>query len=360
MALQTIKGGGLLLPNHFGMIRGDILDNTGPIIDATGEKVGFVFQVPKTGTIDRVCFRVRDVTTSQTLRAGLETVDATTGAPTGTQYGGSAVGTQAAPVQQTFYEVTLGTAASATAGDTVALVVQFDSTVGNLRLGQIDGLSGGPRAGIPYINHYTTAWAKSQSGVPLMAIRYDDGSYENIGAMPFASRTDTAFNSGSTPDEIGNYFTLPGPMRAAGVFAIATPTGAFDIVFYEGSTALRTISVDPDVVGNAGAVEFFLRFSSPVSLTASTAYRIVFKPTTTTNISVRQLGVLSTAMLDVLPGGSDWYKTSRSDAGSWTEDNTARIWGLGILFDQIDDGASAGGGVGPRILTPVGGGGAYY
>jgi hypothetical protein len=55
------------------------------LIDATGEKYAAIIQIPKTGTISKIGFRTGTVTTSQTLRGGIETVDAATGAPTGTQ-----------------------------------------------------------------------------------------------------------------------------------------------------------------------------------------------------------------------------------------------------------------------------------
>src|SRR5688572_25458479 len=80
-------------------------------IDASGEKSSFVIQVPKTGSITHVGFRVASVSSSQTLRAGIETLSG--GAPSGSQYGGSAVGTQASPAADTFYEVALATPATA-------------------------------------------------------------------------------------------------------------------------------------------------------------------------------------------------------------------------------------------------------
>jgi len=360
MALQTIKGGGLLLPHFYGACRRDI-HGGGVTIDASGEKAGFVFAVPKTGTIDRVGFTTRAVTTAQTLRAGLETTDTTNYLPTGTQYGGSAVGTQASPAANTFYEVTLGTGASATKGDIIAIVVQFDATVGNLVIGSIDNESGGANTSFPYVAAYTTSWAKVNTAVGMHSVRYSDGTYEHVGqCVPTSPRDDTFFNNGSAADEIGNRFTLAAPCRVAGIFSgVNHISAAVDYVLYEGTTALGTISVPAGLQAASTGYEHFY-FSSPLTLSAGTVYRLVVKPTTTSNANVREAIMLNAAMLDMLPGGSDWYKTSRADAGSWTDTDTRRIWALGLLIDQIDDGASAGGGVGPRILTPVGGGGAYY
>lgn len=343
MTLQTVKGGGLLLPHFFGACRRDI-HGTGITIDAAGEKAGFVFRVPKTGTIDRVGFMVRGVTSSQTLRAGLETVDTTNYLPTGTQYGGSAVGTQAAPAADTFYEVTLGTAATATEGNIIAIVVQFDATTGNLIIGQIDNESGGANTSFPFVCAYTASWAKDNTRVGVFSVRYSDGTYEPIGqCIPTAPRADTFINTGSTPDEMGNRFTVPGPCRVAGIFSgVNHNAAAVDYVLYDGTTALATISIPAGhSASNVGYETYY--FDTPVTLAAGTVYRLVAKPTSTTNINVREVIVSAAGMMDMLPGGSDWYKTSRTDAGSWTDDTLRRIWALGIFIDQIDDAAGGGG-----------------
>ena len=66
----------------------------GMTLDASGEKAASIFRVPKTGNIRTLRFRLGTVTTGQTLKAGLYTVD-TSGDPTTTAYGGMAVGTVA-------------------------------------------------------------------------------------------------------------------------------------------------------------------------------------------------------------------------------------------------------------------------
>lgn len=359
MSLVTIGGNGFLIPHLFGACRRDI-HGGGITIDAAGEKAGFVFRVPRTGTIDRVGFTTRAVTTSQTLRVGLETTDTTNYLPTDTQYGGSAVGTQASPVADTFYEVTLATPATATKGDIIAIVIQFDSTVGNLVIGKIDNEGGSALTSFPYVVVYTTSWAKDSS-VGMHSVRYSDGVYEPIGQnVPTSPRIDTFFNTGSAADEIGNRFTVPAPMRTPGIFSgVNHISAAIDYVLYEESTVLSTISVAAGLSASGSGYET-LYWDSPITLSAGTVYRLVAKPTSGSSINVREAVMLNNAMLGMIPGGLDWYKTSRADGGSWTDTNTRRIWALSLLIDQIDDAVSAGGGVGPRILTPVGGGGAYF
>lgn len=339
MSLVTVKGGGLLLPHFYGACRRDI-HGTGTTLDALGEQYTFVFRVRRTGTIDRVGFCVRGVTTAQTLRAGLETTDTTNFLATGTQYGGSTPGTQTAPVADTFYEVPLTVPATATKGDIIALVVQFDSTAGNLVIGQIDNEGGGSQTSFPYVARFlSSAWAKVPSGVGMHSVRYSDGTYDPIGmCVPTAPRIDTFFNSGSATTEIGNRFTVPGPTSVSGIFSgVNHLSAAVDYVLYEGSSVLSTISVPAGLSAAGSGYEEF-DFDSSIPLSPNVVYRVTAKPTTTNNVNVREAVLLNAAMMDMLPGGSDWHKTSRTGAGAFTDDPLRRIWALGLNFNQIDNG----------------------
>ena len=356
MALQTITGG-VVYPG----LRPLTQFMTGAagefsiLLDATGEKAGYIFRAPRTGTIDRLGFRTKVVTTAQTLRVGLEGVDATTGFPNGTQYGGSVVGTQAAPATDTFYEVTLGTGAAVTLGDYVAIVIQFDATVGNLNLCGYDYMGGAGNLHVPYGTHFTAAWAKLNP-IPAASVRYNDATYAGIGLLPFRVPLNTTFNSGSTPDEIGNIFTLPGPMRCVGVNFWADLDQPTDIVLYagDGSTVLTSLSFDPDIRLGIVTGEFFGYWPS-VLLAKDTSYRLIYKPTTTTpSILVRSVSVVAAGMLDMCPGGTVWHKTSRTNAGAWTQDTLTRMLGLNLIIDQMDDGV---GGAGGLLVHPGMGGG---
>jgi len=64
------------------------------IIDAAGEKVAFIFEAPKTGTIDRLLFRTLGVTSGATVDVRLETIDASNGHPSGTLWGTDTNGAQ--------------------------------------------------------------------------------------------------------------------------------------------------------------------------------------------------------------------------------------------------------------------------
>src|SRR3990167_1252024 len=317
------------------------------LIDASGELVFGVFQVPKTGNITKVGFRTGAVTTAQTLRVGLETVDATTGRPTGTQYGGSAVGTQASPAANTFYEVTLGTQASATVDNDVAIVVQFDGTIGNLNIVSIDIWDGT----YPYVGRFVGgAWAKTTT-TPVMSIEYDDGTHEFCGLYPWATYANTTYNNGSTPDERALRFSLPYKCRVWGAEAnITTASGDADFVLYEGTTSLTSVTIDKDVVGTMSASRCVTKkFPSPQIITINTEYFLSVKPTSANSINLMEITTPSAAAMDEMELGQNCHFGSRTDAGAWTLDTSRRPM-ISLLVDQLDDGAGGSGGpVGANI-----------
>lgn len=342
MALQTIKP--TWLPNA---PRFSNWDRNAILIDAAGEKAGFVFEVPKTGTISKVGFRTNSVTTAQTLRVSLQTVGATDGHPTGTLYGGSTAGTQASPASNTFYLVTLGTGASATIGDVVAAVIEFDATVGNLF---IDGLAtaqaGGAGVQFPYTRSYTTVWANESSMIPILAIEYSDGTYEYVGgAYPLATTFNTAFNSGSTPDERALKMNLPFSCRAIGFWWYGIlDLGDCDIVLYQGTTALETRTLDKDFKGNNVQGFYRRRFPGSRVLSINTDYYLSIKPASTSDVTSFEATVNAAAMMDQFELGQKLTFASRTDAGAWTADTLRRPL-IGLIIDQLDDGAGGAGGL---------------
>lgn len=308
-------------------------------IDASGEKVAGIFTVPKTGNITKVGFRTGTVTTPQTLRASLQTVDAATGAPTGTAYGGSAAGTQTSPAANTFYMVTLGTQASATKGDIVAIVVEFDSTVGNLQIaGGVDWLD----SGYPYCSHFTASWAK-QVRVPVMTFEYDDGSYENARLVPFSTyAVSTTFHVNTTPDERALRFSMPFSCRIVGMAAFVDHDGDAEFVLYEGMTQKAIATCDKDITSSVSAARRHSRlFDAPHIYIPNTECFLSVKPTTTTSVTLLEITVPSAAAMDSLDGGQAFHHATRTDAGSWSKVTTQRPL-IAMIIDQLDDGFGKG------------------
>lgn len=324
------------------------------LLDATAEKFAVIFQVPTTGSIEKIGFKLGTVTEEDTLKAGLYTVDAS-GDPTTTAYGSMVAGTVtfADGDDNTWQTVTLGTPATATKGDVVAAVIEYNSwTDGNLSIVALsDSFASSNSPNFPYIDHFTSSWAKSTK-VPLLGVEYSSATYNTIdGLWPITTATNTAFNSGSAADEYALRFQLPFPARASGfAFALTPAAGSnFDVVLYSGTTALDTFSFDGDHRAGALPAMYFGHFTNPQELAANTVYRLAIKPTTTTSVTIPRFLVPSAASMGQINGGVQFYESTRVDAGAWTDTTTTRPYFF-IQFDQFDDGTGGGsGGEGPLI-----------
>lgn len=335
MGIQTFSGYALFPTGH----SINLLSFRSLLLDATGEQAAYIFRVPKTGNIRKVGFRTGTVTTGMTADVRLETVDATTGDPTGTLV---AANTNASQViadtdDNTWFLPTLTADAAVTIGQILAVVVVW-ATGGNLNINA--AITGVPTHNFPYADHFTTSWGKREE-TPLGFIEYDDGTTANAYVIPVktAATANTDINTGSNPDEVGNRFQFAFPMRAAGAFVAIDPaaTGDFDIVLYEGTTSKASVSVDASQMLGDTTRKCFFQFATPYVMLANTEYFLVVKPTTATNVRVSTLQLPSAAMMAALDGGTAIYRANRVDAGAWTAVTDERI-SLAILVDGFDDG----------------------
>ncbi len=88
--------------------------------DAAGDAVGWVFDVPDTGTLTAVAFSCSSHTTTATMSCEIHTLDNTNGLPTGTLYDANATGTVSVSAVAN-YQIAIngGTGISVTAGDQI-------------------------------------------------------------------------------------------------------------------------------------------------------------------------------------------------------------------------------------------------
>jgi hypothetical protein len=337
-------------------------------LDASGEYVAWIIQAPKTGTIDRIHFFAGTVTADGSgLRCRIETVSTTSSAPSGTLVGGSSEVTHTTTTASSWNRGTAGLGAAVTRGDFIAvkLLSPAGTTFNGVIRAKFDN-NKGPGVDpvnflVPYVINAIPSATAVSPGAMTFALEYDDGSIPYIdSAIPASSVASTSFNSTSTPDERGNLFQVPVPMRAIGVYHQLVPGGAnqtCDLVLYDnGGSALATIALDLDQYRAAAASSAEHMFASPITLTASTNYRLVLKPTVTSSMSVTQYvldtSAGGTALREAGVGGTTWQLTTRADAGAWTE-TADTIACVGLIVDQFDDGASGGGGSGNPLTSRV-------
>jgi hypothetical protein len=317
-------------------------------MDAAGEGAAWVFPSPKAGTITKVYVMTGTVTAAEALDVRVETIDAS-GNPTGTLWAANTNGQIATPAANTGYWVTLTAAATVAAGEFVCIAVRWVSfTAGNLTIRHnYNALGPFVGRGVPYALANTGSWAKSSSP-PLFAVEYGDGSRPHVGGFPTNSTTiSQTVNTGSTPDEVGAYFSVPFPCKVKGVALKITPvtghTYAVKLYDTDGTSVLASkTGIDSDISTLTGGSPHMVLFTAEATLTAGGLYRVTFLPETATNQTWFRASVDAAATLESWPGGASFYKTSRSDAGAWTEDQT-QIPQMALLLSALDDGAGGGG-----------------
>lgn len=323
------------------------------VIDATGEMVANICLTPKSGNIRKIGILTGTVTTPQTLDCRIETLG-TDGNPSGSLWAVNTNGSQATPASNTWYWVTLTADAAVTAGDYFAIVINYTATVGNLSMiYRITGLY--------HSNLYSTfrdgagTWFRNAGQVGAFAVEFADGSRTHVGTYPASVATpiSEAINTGTTPDEVGILFSLPFTAKCVGaVFRTikASTTVAVKLYDSDGTTVLESkTGIDLDIANNATNEAFYAMWDTQVTLSANTNYRITLLPEAATSITVYRVTVDSAGTRDAWPGGDDFQKTHRTDAGEWTN-TTTQIPQIALLLSHLDDGSGGGAGGGGHII----------
>ena len=352
MAMQSL--GPLVVPRMTGdqvgspTFTGNVL-----LLDAASEKAAFIFQAPKSGDIRKILWRLGTVTTGATLDIRLETVDLTTGNPTGTLW---ATNTNAAAIvsatdDDTMVTSTLTADATVVKGDLLAVVIVNPAvSFGNL---QISGFADDDLLNIPYADLFTTVWTKP-TVAPVVGVEYSDGSYANTnGCWPMSAITTTNFSAASTPDVIALRFSLPYPARITGFWIWIDLDGNATVKLYDpdGGTVLESLGIDTDVRNSAGTKLHTYLFDTSISLSKDTVYRLGIEPAGATSVQVHDFTVPTAAALDSFPGGQAFHLSTAKDpfgVESWTQTTTRQPF-MGLLLDQFDDGVGAGSGGGLRL-----------
>lgn len=329
---------------------------------ASGQKIGAVIRVPKSGTLDKFEFLVPLYTGTNTVQVAFQDVGLADGLPDGVndqfRAGNPPNGAWFAPGLITSDGTDGGSKRVVTAGDYLACIAEFSAyTSGALQMRTYTG----PNGSGPFYNvtHNGTSWSKGLLNVyPGIVLKYDDGSYMaplSDVLVAFSSITANAtFNSGSTPDEVAMRLRMP--FRCTVVGAAVNLDDDEDItirLYNDADTVLASATNDKDVRGVGAADELvFYTFTAPVTLETGVTYRLSALPNSTTNCRYWD-STYDAAVMGASGGGTQWYLSTRTDGGSWTDTTTSRPLGWHLLVSQVDDGAGtssfvATGGTGQR------------
>lgn len=328
-----------MIPTPVGLTIGDNVSP--PTLDATNDKAAVICRAPKTGNITKMRYYVYAKTGSPTYDARCETVSA--GAPSGTlKTAGSNVSTS--PGGTGIIEVTFGTAASVTAGDMIAGVLNATTVSGSAFIRPLVGFvdDGGIR-GTTFSSSNIDAGGWSNSEHAAIALVYDDGTVigAQMGTIPGLCLSNT-IRSDTTPDEYANWFTADPAVNVVGVWIVATGFGNsdndFDVVLYNAAgTAQQTININnTSMISNSAGVRF-VQFQTPYAVAAGVQFGISLLGKQSAKGSVGLLYYQFGANADrVTAFGWTAYMRTRADAGSWTDYNSGTDYSFAMLIPIVE------------------------
>lgn len=305
-----------------------------------------ILQVPKTGTLHSFEILIGTVANNPDngVRLSFQTVGAT-GLPDGTQdqfrdvTGTLTSGWLTPPGPLTDDGTDTGIKRSVTRGEWLACKIEFVSFVAGDSYNTIN-LVTDQVITMPYrvIN------GSKASNPVVIALKYDDGTYAYVeGLQAVSSTTQVAYANNDTPDERALRFQAPVPVRVSGCLIRGALSADCDIVLYDASdNVLESLSVDGDFKGAGVITTVAFKFDTSVELDANTTYRLAFKPTTTTDVNLIYATLPGAGYLPTFPGGIEWYQSTRTNAGAWTDTNT-QVPMIALLVDGLDDGTGSGG-----------------
>ena len=198
---------------------------------------------------------------------------------------------------------------------------------------------GGP----PYSDHYTTSWAKQTNG-PIVALKYDDGTYEHIVGDCYPIKSLYAVTYNSEIEFRGMTFSLPSDVLLGGVYArVSNPTESVMYIHLVGPDliTMETILMPGVLQPSSSAYHRAFRLARDHLLRANEFYRLILEPGTPNNITLYEFDANSTDIMAATEGGQSFYLAT----GIGGVDTTRRPW-MGLIITGIDHDISGGSGGG--------------
>lgn len=341
MAIQSVNGG-LVIPDWYTAVINTMQQSTLATLTATDHKIAFVFQIPKSGDITHIQYKTGTVTANAASRlyVDLQTIDGS-GNPSGTGYKGATAGNHgSAPASNTWYRTALGTQATAVVkNDFVAVVAGYGVfTAADSVIVATANSPSSMTAGFPYLNYYTSSWAKQTANRGMFAIEYSDGSFAFIPqTYPVTTFAQQSFASNTAvTDEYALSFEFPWDCEVSGFGGGFDLDGTVEVAIYSGTSVVGTaLTLTSEKRASTARNVNEYSFDSPIALSKNTRYRLSFRPTTTTAIQLTILQLDSAALLDQMCG-QKFRLGTRLDVGSWDSDTLTRVPVVYLRVSGID------------------------
>jgi hypothetical protein len=183
----------------------------------------------------------------------------------------------------------------------------------------------------------------SQTMAPNAIITFSDGALGWLYASEVINTIQTrTWNSGSTTKEYGQLYKFPFPVRVMGIWCIIDPDADCDLVLYSDPlgtpVAERTVSLDANTASAGSQRRLYVPFTSAYDVPANTAFGVVYKPTTTTNISTNYKILNSAAHRVVDVYGTEGYAISRASGAFANVNSSLEHHYIGPMIGGFDAG----------------------
>ena len=326
-------------------------------LDAASEEIAFVIVAPKTGTLDTIWFLQKAQTTIEDLHISFQNLDSSNEPDnTADQYRvytptAPDIGVYVSPGLITDDGTDTGVKRSVTQGDRIAVVIKFNSAIGDIDI--ITGIHRGTSHEygpfVMFTGDSGTTWGRPtlQWRIPAMMLEYEtDGIVAVDGTWPVEeTRNTTTIDTASTPDELGLKFQVPFKCKVSGIQSGGPASDATLSLENAGGSVLGTAAtplMDPDTSPNNPRLTWFEH--AAVELDADTNYYIVWSPThPTTTRSMYSYNLTDASHRAGLAWGVTSSYNERTDGGAWSEDTTKTML-MALMISAVDDGAGGGGG----------------
>ena len=313
-------------------------------LDEAADRIEYIFQAPEACTIQELGYLYGARTgTPPTYSIQLEGVNLTTGRSDGTIKASSNAKKTFTPPASTAddglwkWPGTLTSNYTCTRGEDLAIVLTYASgTVNGTNFSTFSNGGGGafPDANFPYVNSFnnTGSVLTRRTSKAIFGYRSSTKTY----GFPFQQYNQAAFSLDSTPDEYALRFMMPsgfcstfqvGYIELYGI-PPTTANKSFKVNLYSGTTVLQSVTRDADAMATNSTrlpMRCYFNDSSLATLSANTVYRVGIQPQeTTNNMQVTQFQVSANSDFSAWPMGIEWYMSTRTDLGSWTDITTKR------------------------------------
>jgi hypothetical protein len=323
--------------------------NGGPggIADATA----FVFCAPQDMTITHLFARCHSVTSSPTLVGRVETVDPTTGYPTGTPWATNTTGVSGT-LTTGMNTIALTAAANVTKGQMVALLYAWNG-IGNFTISTAIVTPTTFWNGPYKLTNITGSWVKNGFQGAAVGVGSSATSMYCIeGFFPLsAAFAANAFNNASSAQR-GARFRVPVDCYISGFrYLPLTATGDFTAAILDASSnelnSSRTSftgKISPEQSQGAHNL-YFDNEVGPLSI--ATDYFLAIQPLSATNCNMYTFTVANNNFRKAFPGGTDFdYATGTPTMAAID----TQVPFLDLLISRIPLGGAAGGGGGASII----------